>query len=85
MSIDEEQPPLTRYEHGRVVQFLRRNYFLVALDDRQIVAAMPERLLPIGAQCRELRPGEWINVKVRLRPRPRMARIVDAYRSCLTG
>jgi hypothetical protein len=85
MDEHDEQPAMTRHMDGTVVQFLRRNYFLVQLRDRQVIAAMPERLLPVGAQFKELSPGESIHVKVRLRKPPRMARIVSARRSSLCG
>ena len=80
---EDAPPPRTNLEDGTVVQFLRRNYFLVMLRDRQVVACMPEKLLPVGAQFKTLRPGEFIRVTVRLRPPPRMARIVTARRGSL--
>ena len=81
---DEDAPPRrTNLEDGTVVQFLRRNYFLVMLRDRQVVACMPEKLLPVGALFKKLPPDEFIRVTVRLRPPPRMARIVKARRGSL--
>ena len=85
MDEHDEQPAAARYLNGTVVQFLRRNYFLVQLRDRQVVAAMPEALLPIGAQFKGLSPGGSIRVSVRLRRPPRMARIVAAYRASVCG
>jgi len=79
------QPLQQHDEDGRIIQFLRRNYFLVELRDRQLVAAMPEHLLAVGAKFKELSPGQSIRVKVRLRRPPRMARITDAHLSVLVG
>ena len=81
----DQQPPATDYFNGTIVQFLRRNYFLVRLPHGQVVAAMPEKLLPVGVQFKELSPGESIRVKVRLRRPPRMARILSARRTTLCG
>ena len=57
MDEHDEQPAMTRCMDGTVVQFLRRNYFLVQLRDRQVIAAMPQGLLPVGAQFKDLSPG----------------------------
>jgi hypothetical protein len=85
MNESEDQRAATSNTDGRIIQFLRRNYFLVQLRDRQVVAAMPEALLPLGAQFKGLAPGESIHVTVRLRKRPRMARIIAARRTSLCG
>ena len=51
----DDQGPATNVMHGRVLLFLRRNYFLVQLCGRQVVAAMPEHLLAEGAKLKDLR------------------------------
>jgi hypothetical protein len=81
----DDQGPATNVMHGRVLLFLRRNYFLVGLRDRQVVAAMPEHLLATGAMLKDLRPGEQLLATVKLRPRPRMARIMSVRRAVLCG
>jgi hypothetical protein len=81
----DDQGPATNVMHGRVLLFLRRNYFLVQLCGRQVVAAMPEHLLAEGAKLKDLRPGEEMRAKVKLRPRPRMARIVSVRTATLCG
>jgi hypothetical protein len=85
MSFDE-QDPRSNVMGGRIIVFLRRNLFQVQLDNGQYVtAAMPEKLLPWGRASLEQPPGQWINVKVRLKKFPRMHRIVAASEGGLTG
>jgi len=76
MSLDNEQPIETTTTRGKIVQFLRRNQFLVQLRAGQVVAFMPEKLLPIGRQFTE---GQDIRVTLRLRKSPKMPIIIEAH------
>jgi len=71
---------------GKITQFLRRNLFTVELDDGQsVTAVMPSNLLHMAVNFRHGLRTPFIDVAVELRKAPRMARIVDAHESGLTG
>lgn len=70
---------------GEIVQYLRRNHFLVALHSGQVVAFVLEQLLPIETLSKELAPGEFTRVRARHFPPSRMARIEQVYRCALYG
>lgn len=71
---------------GRITQFLRRNLFTVQLRDGQsVTAVMPSDLLHVAVNFRHGLLTNYITVAVELRKPPRMARIVDAHESFLTG
>ena len=65
-----DNKPNTPSRRGNIVQFLRRNYFLIRLldDGQQVVAAMPEKFLA--------KAGIGVGVELVLRNRPRLPIIV---------
>ena len=82
---DRSNKPMAGHRCGTVVAFLRRNYFRVRLTDGQeVVAAMPERMLPLAAEAMGKLAGHPLAVEVRLRPTPRMHRITRCADACVS-
>jgi serpin B len=64
---------------GRIVAFLTVNKFRVRLNDgSEVVAAMPDELLPVACVPREPNDGSFLAVEVEFRERPAVARIINA-------
>jgi hypothetical protein len=83
-AVNGSGPPNLRT--GKITQFLRRNLFTVELDNGQsVTAVMPSNLLHIAVNYRHGLRTLFIAVAVEIRKPPRMARIVHACESGLTG
>ena len=75
-----------RFRRGKITQFLRRNLFTVELSDGQsVTAVMPSDLVHLAVNFRHGHSHWYLAVAVEVRKRPRLARIVDAHESGLTG
>jgi hypothetical protein len=86
---DGDQPRFKGVMDGKIIEFITENRFRVRLSDgQQVLAVMPDELLPIAVEHRHLLDDpkrQCICVQVEFRKPPAMHRILEAHVSVLVG